>query len=151
MSVKIQLRRGTAAEWAAANPVLAAGEVGVETDTRVFRVGDGVTAFTALPAFSSAASVRTRTAAGAADTLVLDDAGRVVEYTNAALVTVTVPPNGTVGFEVGSIVGLYAAGAAGFTLVADAGVTIRNNDTNVPQYGEISLRKRATNEWVRAG
>ncbi len=40
-TVRIQLRRGTAAEWTAANPVLAAGEMGLETDTGDFKFGDG--------------------------------------------------------------------------------------------------------------
>jgi hypothetical protein len=45
---KFQVRRGTAAQWAAANPVLLSGEPGYETDTKILRIGDGVTAFTAL-------------------------------------------------------------------------------------------------------
>jgi hypothetical protein len=44
----IAFRRGTAAQWAAANPVLAVGEPGYVTDTKMIKVGDGVTAFTAL-------------------------------------------------------------------------------------------------------
>lgn len=46
---KIQLRRGTAAEWAASNPVLLAGEMGWESDTGEFKVGDGVTAWSSRP------------------------------------------------------------------------------------------------------
>jgi hypothetical protein len=42
------LRRGTAAQWTASNPVLAEGEVGLETDTRKFKVGDGLTAWSSL-------------------------------------------------------------------------------------------------------
>lgn len=45
----IKLRRGTAAQWAAANPVLAVGEPGLETDTNVLKHGDGVTAWASLP------------------------------------------------------------------------------------------------------
>jgi hypothetical protein len=48
MPQQIQLRRGTAAQWATANPTLAAGETGVETDTRKFKVGDGSTAWNSL-------------------------------------------------------------------------------------------------------
>ena len=44
----IQQRRGTAAEWLSANPVLSAGEIGVETDTLKFKIGDGTTAWDAL-------------------------------------------------------------------------------------------------------
>lgn len=48
MSTRIQLRRDTAAAWTAADPVLSSAEVGVETDTGMFKVGDGTTAWTAL-------------------------------------------------------------------------------------------------------
>lgn len=43
-----QQRRGKAARWAAQNPVLLEGEIGIETDTRRFKIGDGVTAWNAL-------------------------------------------------------------------------------------------------------
>jgi len=48
-TVRIQVRRGTAAQWTAANPVLAAGEMGYETDTSQIRVGDNVNTWSALP------------------------------------------------------------------------------------------------------
>ncbi len=44
----IQQRRGTAAAWTSANPTLAAGEPGFETDTGKFKIGDGATAWTSL-------------------------------------------------------------------------------------------------------
>ncbi|EHK80486.1 hypothetical protein [Rhodococcus pyridinivorans] len=46
---RIQLRRGTATEWAAENPVLAPGEVGVELDTGYMKVGNGTATWTARP------------------------------------------------------------------------------------------------------
>ena len=48
MPSKIQIRRGTAAEWTAANPILIIGELGFETDTRLIKAGDGSTAWTGL-------------------------------------------------------------------------------------------------------
>jgi hypothetical protein len=45
---RIQFRRGTAAEWTSANPTLAVGELGFETDTSKFKIGDGATAWTSL-------------------------------------------------------------------------------------------------------
>jgi hypothetical protein len=48
MGITIQHRRGTAAQWTAANPVLANGEPGYETDTGLLKYGDGVTAWVAL-------------------------------------------------------------------------------------------------------
>lgn len=49
MSSKIRFRRDTAANWTSTNPVLAAGEPGIETDTQRLKVGDGVKAWTLLP------------------------------------------------------------------------------------------------------
>ena len=51
MAQTIQLRGGTAAEWFAANPILAHREMGVVTDTQNYKIGDGVTAWNDLPAF----------------------------------------------------------------------------------------------------
>lgn len=48
MSV-IQTQRGTAAALAATNPVIAAGQIVYETDTGRVKVGDGSTAWSALP------------------------------------------------------------------------------------------------------
>jgi hypothetical protein len=47
-TVRIQLRRGTSSQWDGANPTLAAGEIGIETDTNTFKFGDGVTAWNDL-------------------------------------------------------------------------------------------------------
>lgn len=44
----VQLRHGTQASWAAANPVLLLGEAGVETDTHRVKYGDGVTSWNSL-------------------------------------------------------------------------------------------------------
>jgi hypothetical protein len=46
---QIQIRRGTAASWTSANPVLAAGEFGFETDTNKLKCGNGSTAWNSLP------------------------------------------------------------------------------------------------------
>jgi hypothetical protein len=45
----IKVRRGTAAEWVTANPVLALAEQGYETDMHNVKFGDGVSTWTALP------------------------------------------------------------------------------------------------------
>lgn len=47
-SNRIQKRRDTASNWTAANPILASGEPGYETDTKRQKTGDGVTAWTSL-------------------------------------------------------------------------------------------------------
>jgi hypothetical protein len=48
MATRMQQRRGTAAQWTGANPTLAAGEIGYETDTGKFKIGNGSSAWSAL-------------------------------------------------------------------------------------------------------
>ena len=48
MPVRIQLRRDTAANWTSTNPTLTQGEVGIETNTGKFKIGDGTTAWNSL-------------------------------------------------------------------------------------------------------
>ncbi len=47
-TARLRLRRDTASGWTTANPVLLLGEVGIETDTRNFKVGNGSSGWTAL-------------------------------------------------------------------------------------------------------
>ena len=49
MAAKVQIRRGTAAQWNAANPVLSDGELGVESDTSKIKVGNGSAPWNSLP------------------------------------------------------------------------------------------------------
>jgi hypothetical protein len=57
MATRMQQRRGTAAQWTAANPILAAGEIGFETDTSKFKMGNGSSAWSALQYFANAAEL----------------------------------------------------------------------------------------------
>jgi hypothetical protein len=50
---QIQVRRGTASQWTSTNPVLAAGELGAETDTNKIKCGNGSTAWNSLPYIAS--------------------------------------------------------------------------------------------------
>lgn len=52
MAFRIQARRGTAAEWESANPILLDGEWAIEKDTRKIKVGDGVTPWEDLTYFT---------------------------------------------------------------------------------------------------
>jgi len=59
MPSKIQIRRDTAANWTASNPVLALGEPGLEIDTGSIKYGNGSTAWNSLPYSSSPLSALT--------------------------------------------------------------------------------------------
>lgn len=51
MTIRMQQRRGTSEQWTTVNPVLAEGEIGIESDTNKFKIGDGINAWSDLVAF----------------------------------------------------------------------------------------------------
>lgn len=61
MAQHIQLRQGIASLWTSTNPVLALAETGVETDTGRFKLGNGVSTWTALPYTSVQGLIQTKT------------------------------------------------------------------------------------------
>lgn len=62
---QIQIRRGTAAQWTSANPTLASGEFGYETDTGKAKIGNGTTAWSSLSyAITGASGTVTSVTAG---------------------------------------------------------------------------------------
>lgn len=88
-----------------------------------------------------------------ARTFALTDKGKLVETTNAGLTTLTVPPNSSVAFPIGSRIDVICNGAGGVNFAAGVGVTIRSKaaSLNIIQYVGASLVKRATNEWNLVG
>ena len=108
MAVQIQLRNDTAANWTTENPTLAAGEVGVETDTGSVKVGDGTTAWTSLAYFGvgsdyvdSAIANLVDSSPGTLDTLnelaaALNDDADFAGTVTTALATKVEKTNGTV-------------------------------------------------------
>ena len=48
LTSKIQLRNDTASAWTTTNPKLLKGEIGIEIDTRKFKIGDGTSLWNAL-------------------------------------------------------------------------------------------------------
>lgn len=57
MATRMQQRRGTATQWTTANPILNAGELGWESDTNKFKIGDGVNHWADLTYFSDNAAL----------------------------------------------------------------------------------------------
>lgn len=52
MAERILLRHDTASNWSSVNPVLSAGECGLDMTNNIIKIGDGVTAWNSLPAAS---------------------------------------------------------------------------------------------------
>jgi hypothetical protein len=107
-----------------------------------------------LGAIDTLELVGATTQSGTTYTLVLADAGTAVEFTSASAITLTVPPNSSVAFPVGTVIELLQYGTGTLTVAAAGGVAIRSANNLLSartQYSTLSLRKRATNEWVLAG
>lgn len=87
-------------------------------------------------------------------TLILADASKIVEMNVGTANTLTVPPNSSVPFPIGTIIGVDQIGAGQTTIVPGSGVTIRSAGSLMKlkeQYSSVTLRKRATDEWVLVG
>ena len=87
---RIRPRGDTAANWTAANPVLALREFAIETDTRKVKFGDGTTAWNALGYLSAAAAGYTLSTVAASYTETTTSGQKVVLVT-ASGQTVTLP------------------------------------------------------------
>jgi hypothetical protein len=86
-------------------------------------------------------------------TLVLADAGRVIEFNSASNLTLTVPTNATVAFATGTTIVVTRRGTGDVT-VAGPGVDLRSGGSKLKigqQYAGIALIKIGTDEWMVLG
>jgi butyrate kinase len=103
---------------------------------------------------NSIEELNTNAQVGTTYTLALTDDGKVVEMNNASANTLTVPPNSSVAFPVGSQILVLQTGAGQTTVAAGAGVTVNSKDGNLKlsaQWCAATLIKRATDVWVVVG
>ena len=126
---QIQFRRDTASGWTSANPTLASGEVGFETNTLKFKFGDGSTAWTSLAyvqttGATGAVPVQTFNNQTASYTLVLGDASNIVTVNSSSATTLTVPPHSSVAFPTATRIDLVQLGSGQVTIAPGSGVTI---------------------------
>lgn len=90
VQTKLQVRRDTAANWTSTNPTLASGEIGFETDTLKFKIGNGSTAWNSLAYQNASTSADNYAQTLGTKTLVLS--GATTPYT---IVSVTITTNGS--------------------------------------------------------
>lgn len=92
---------------------------------------------------------------GTSYTLVLGDAGTLVTSDNGSAVAFTIPTNGTVAFDVGTVIAVAQLGAGTLTIQGDTGVTVNGvsagSEALSAQYATASLVKVATDTWLVAG
>ena len=89
----------------------------------------------------------------ASHTLELTDAGGYVRMNVASANNLTVPPNASVAFPVGTVIQLRQVGAGQTTVVAGSGVTVNTGETRKlrGKHSSGALVKVGTNEWDLTG
>lgn len=175
---QIQLRRDTAANWTSANSTLAQGEIGYETDTGYFKIGNGSTAWNSLGYSVPSAALATLTGSqtltnktltapvitysvnaqvGTSYTTVLSDDAAIVTLNNASAIAVTIPPNASVAYPVGAQLNFIQIGAGQVTISGGSGVTIASTGATsaTPKLrvtnSMATAIQTATNTWYVTG
>lgn len=137
---RIQWRRDTAAAWATANPILAEGEAGFETNTLKVKVGNGASAWNSL-AYLTAPGAELLANKGAANGYAsLDSNGKVP---GAQL------PNSIMTYE-----GLHNVSTNTPTLsdaTGDAGATYRISVAGTRNYGSGNLTLNVGDYLIHSG
>ena len=146
--VALETKLGLTDSNAAANAVL----VGTGTSTTAWTTSPTVTGtLTAGVAVGQAVDLDRKTADY---TLVLTDAGKVIEINSGSSENVTIPPNSSVAFPTGTQIVIVRLGAGAVVIVEGSGVTTRSDgDKNKikSQYSSCVLIKHETDEWYILG
>jgi len=150
-TVRIQVRRGSATDWSGVNPILAAGELGVETDTRKIKVGDGSTAWNSLSYIAADAPEIGEISQDAINTALTMGAGLTKTYNDGAnTITINVDSNVVAlkSYVDAAVTGLTNSTASTYLENADRGaangVASLDAQTKVPQ-AQLNLVGLSTN------
>ena len=91
---------------------------------------------------------------GTTYTTVLSDDGKLITCSNASSISVTIPPNSSVAYGIGTQLNFAQLGAGQVTLVAGAGVTLNSAGAKLKldaQYAVATCVKTDTNTWFVVG
>ena len=91
---------------------------------------------------------------GTTYSVVLSDDGKLVTCDNAASISLTIVPNSTAAFGIGTQINIMQLGAGTVTITAGAGVTLRSAGSKLKtdaQYAVATCAKIATDTWVVVG
>lgn len=91
---------------------------------------------------------------GTTYTFVAADAGKLVTSSNGSAQTITIPPNSSVAFAIGTQIMVQNIGSANATLAQGSGVTIQSKDSNKEidgQFAAATCIKTATDTWTLIG
>jgi hypothetical protein len=148
----IQIRSGTAAAWSSANPILAAGEPGLESDTGKEKRGDGATAWTSLAYTTDTSRLPATVASTAQVTAAIataegaSDAAGVAAADVAALAATKGTANGLAGLDSNSdlTLGQVPLGIRGLvSSLVSYGNSYTNGGATDPDHGYLSIMAAA--------
>ena len=91
---------------------------------------------------------------GTTYTTVLADDGKLITCSNASAIALTIPPNSSVAYGIGTQINIAQLGAGQVTITAGAGVTLNSSGTKLKlkdQYAVATCVKTATNTWFVVG
>lgn len=156
MAVQIQLRNDTSANWTSANPVLAQGEIGIETNTRLYKIGNGSTAWNSLAYGSLVGTINVASVVtsvkdiSATYTILAADENTFIRSTAASGITVTVANV----LNPGESIQFVQWGAGQITFAAGAGVTLGSPDNKLKtskQYSAAAVTCLASGAYLLTG
>lgn len=127
------------------------GPFTLESDTGTdvtFSQGTGITLTRSSNNLEVAAikDVTISTQSGTSYTLVIGDANTYIRCTSASAVTITVPTNASVAFNVGTVITIFQAGAGQVT-VSNGSVTFNGDKKTIGQNKGLQIIKVATDTW----
>jgi C4-dicarboxylate-specific signal transduction histidine kinase len=91
---------------------------------------------------------------GTTYTTVLTDDGKLITCSNAAAIALTIPPNSSVAYGIGTQINIAQLGAGTVTITAGAGVTLNSAGAKLKtdaQYAVATCVKTDTNTWFVVG
>ena len=91
---------------------------------------------------------------GTTYTLAATDGGKLISLSNASPITLTIPPNSSIDFNIGDQINLYQAGTGQVTVVGGSGVTLRSEGSKTKLFGQYAMAtilQVDTNVWVLLG
>lgn len=91
---------------------------------------------------------------GTTYTTVLADDGKLVTCDNASAIALTIPPNSSVAYGIGTQINIMQLGAGTVTITAGSGVTLRSAGNKLKtdaQYAVATCCKILTDTWVIVG
>ena len=115
-----------------------------------FQPSTGTLTVTQLTVAGLATSLEVENVQSSSYTCVLSDAGKVITMDNTSSATITIPPNSSVAFPIGTTISIARINTGSVALTAGSGVTLTGNTASGAMYAteELMCRKRSTDTWL---